>query len=682
MTRHPRTLTLALAAALLAALALSAGSALARGRTATRTATVPRVSGDVNHAYVVLRRHGFKVSIARPFTLRNDAVTTVRSVSPKAGRRVRRGSVVTLTLRCCGRLAHPPRVGSADGSPVPQMRGGTLAQVAGWAQSQQRRYRAAVGPLRAGTMATLAANYVVTRQSVPAGAVLRGAAAQGLSARQGRPAACTPPYYARTVLRDSQAVVWSLSGAPGQPSGEVDYAGCTLQRNAAHRLERTNAGSTSDTALTSPALAGTRFAAISHNGPNQALAGPGTEDIFSWDLTSGQRTTLDSPGATPVDQLTVNAQGFAAWRTITSPGNTNTALSGISCPTAGFCAATDVKGSVFTSSSPTGGRGAWTQTQLPVNALTAVSCPSAGLCVVAGSGELLASINPAGGAQTWQQIAVPGSYTSIACASATLCVAVGPGVIATSSNPSSPSGWTSGSSPENALNAVSCPSSTLCAATDGNSGDVLTSTDPAGGASTWSAAKIDNRGLNGIACGSPTLCVTGDGSGDIFTAGNPSGGVTAWSLTAQGQWSPGPFACASNSLCMAGIGQGLIVATSPTGPASSWSTASLPNSLYFAGVSCAPGGGLCAAVDPSGNIATSTNPAGGTNAWSVAAVDALPCVASGGCDTEAIVAHDSSGLRTLDTTGPGNGLQLQRLTLTDDTLTWTNNGTARTATLG
>ena len=46
------------------------------------------------------------------------------------------------------------------------------------------------------------------------------------------------------------------------------------------------------------------------------------------------------------------------------------------------------------------------------------------------------------------------------------------------------------------------------------------------------------------------------------------------------------------------------------------------------------------------------------------------------------MARDSSGLRTLDTTGPGNGLQLQKLTLTGDTLSWTNNGTARTATLG
>ena len=72
MTRHPRTLTLAVSILMLAVLAVATGPALARSR--SRTAAVPRLAGDVSHAYYVLHRDGFKVSIARPFTLGHDEI--------------------------------------------------------------------------------------------------------------------------------------------------------------------------------------------------------------------------------------------------------------------------------------------------------------------------------------------------------------------------------------------------------------------------------------------------------------------------------------------------------------------------------------------------------------------------------------------------------------------------------
>ena len=185
MTRHLRTLTLAVSI-LLAALAVAAGPALARSR--SRTVAVPRLSGDVTHAYTVLRRDGFKVSIPRSFTLGNAAVTSVTRVSPKPGRRLRRGSVVTLSLRCCGRLSHLPALGAYDATRLPQMKGSTMTQVAGWARTQGRRYRATFAPLRAATGATLLGDYVVTHQSIPVSDDLKGATVLGLAAHPGQPA--------------------------------------------------------------------------------------------------------------------------------------------------------------------------------------------------------------------------------------------------------------------------------------------------------------------------------------------------------------------------------------------------------------------------------------------------------------------------------------------------------------
>lgn len=78
---------------------------------------------------------------------------------------------------------------------------------------------------------------------------------------------------------------------------------------------------------------------------------------------------------------------------------------------------------------------------------------------------------------------------------------------------------------------VDCPSRALCVATDG-SGNVLTSTDPAGGASTWTPAHIDaNNGyecehygqtgcqvqLGAVSCASATSCTAlgGDCDGEV-----------------------------------------------------------------------------------------------------------------------------------------------------------------------
>ncbi|MDQ6728935.1 MAG: hypothetical protein M3022_01160 [Actinomycetota bacterium] len=141
------------------------------------------------------------------------------------------------------------------------------------------------------------------------------------------------------------------------------------------------------------------------------------------------------------------------------------------------------------------------------------------------------------------------------------------------------------------------------------------------------------------------------------------------------------YSCASNDLCIAGFGSGLLVSTDAAGPASGWAKVALPLNAGVIEGACAPGSGLCVAVDQAGNITASSDPTSGAGAWSVAPVDTLPCVVSGGCTTEAIRVNDHSGVRTLDSVGPGNGSQLQNLTFTGNALSWTHDGAPRSATL-
>ena len=83
-----------------------------------------------------------------------------------------------------------------------------------------------------------------------------------------------------------------------------------------------------------------------------------------------------------------------------------------------------------------------------------------------------------------------------------------------------------------ALKGVSCPSVVLCVAVD-NAGEVLTTTDPEGGATGWKAADIDGaRPLTGISCPSAVLfCVAVDSAGNVLTSTDPAGGQGAWTIT-------------------------------------------------------------------------------------------------------------------------------------------------------
>ena len=115
-------------------------------------------------------------------------------------------------------------------------------------------------------------------------------------------------------------------------------------------------------------------------------------------------------------------------------------LTGLSCPSATLCVATDGSGDIVTSTNPENA-GSWqvAAVDTPDDSIDQVSCPSAALCVaVDDSGDVLTSTNPAGGASAWQTADIDGTgtLTGISCPTVTLCVAVDDdGVALVSTNP-------------------------------------------------------------------------------------------------------------------------------------------------------------------------------------------------------------------------------------------------------
>ncbi|HET9198854.1 MAG TPA: hypothetical protein VFN92_11450 [Solirubrobacterales bacterium] len=247
----------------------------------------------------------------------------------------------------------------------------------------------------------------------------------------------------------------------------------------------------------------------------------------------------------------------------------------MSCPTAGLCVAVGYEGSVFTSTDPTGGAGAWRVSDVnegPGAAhLTAVSCPSVSLCVaVSGgyggsAGRVFASTDPAAGGWQMAQLAGFPDLRGVSCATPTLCVAVAKeGRIFVSSDPTGgASAWRPASSPTpRDLFAVSCVAA-LCAAGDAG-GNILTATDPIAGAGFAAVNADGSVQITGLACPAATRCLAVTNNADVLTSTDPTGGSSAWTFEnlvpfeADGTGAS-PFvdnalfaaSCASTSLCAA-----------------------------------------------------------------------------------------------------------------------------------
>jgi hypothetical protein len=212
--------------------------------------------------------------------------------------------------------------------------------------------------------------------------------------------------------------------------------------------------------------------------------------------------------------------------------------------------------------------------------------------------------------------------TAVSCASASLCVAGETGGnVVTSSNPTGGAGaWSvahAGAS-GTAINGVSCPSVSLCVAVD-SAGNVVTSTNPTGGAGAWASADVVGAGiLSAVSCPSASLCVAVDFSGNVVTSSNPTGGAGAWSVAHAGEPGVGfdGVSCPAASLCVIVDSVGNVVTTTnPTGGAGAWATAHVTGAGGFRAVSC-PSASLC--VGTAGDdVVTSTNPTGGGGAWTI-----------------------------------------------------------------
>jgi hypothetical protein len=262
-----------------------------------------------------------------------------------------------------------------------------------------------------------------------------------------------------------------------------------------------------------------------------------------------------------------------------------TALTGVSCPSADLCVGVDGGGNVATSTSPAGGASQWSLARLPAP-MDAVSCASATLCVAVAGADVATSTNPAGGAGAWKWIDVDpvGSLLAVSCPSPSLCVGVDDfGHVVMSTNPTGGAGaWSVNRLSDGWLNAVSCPTAALCVAVD-TAGDVLTSTRPAAGPSAWTVTQVERTCdgnvaggdcFSGVSCPTVSACVVVDGAGNVISSTNPTGGASAWTVTHVASAGFSGVSCPSVSVCV-GVDEAGNVITSddPTGGTGAWASA-------------------------------------------------------------------------------------------------------------
>ena len=336
-------------------------------------------------------------------------------------------------------------------------------------------------------------------------------------------------------------------------------------------------------------------------------------------------------------------------------------LSGVSCPSSSFCVAVDTAGDVLTSDKPAGGASYWQLRRVDAaHALTGVACPSRSLCVaVDNAGDVVSSVRPET-ASKWRVERVdqaPSAYMGpwligVSCASARFCVALDrDGSVVTSSNPAAVRpGWRFVRLDDSASFAIggfaatggiSCPSASLCVVASG--GDLVTSTDPAGGSGTWSVARIEPlpTWFGGVSCPSVSMCVAVDTAGNVFASAQPAGGGTTWIASSVDRAAAdyrglADVSCPSTRLCVAVDQTGNVLsATDPVGGVSAWRLRDLRQGYNaIAGLSC-PTTSLCVGYDKAGNIITSTHPAARPSAWRIfhagASVSSLSCVSASFC---------------------------------------------------
>jgi hypothetical protein len=142
----------------------------------------------------------------------------------------------------------------------------------------------------------------------------------------------------------------------------------------------------------------------------------------------------------------------------------------------------------------------------------------------------------------------------------------------------------------------------LCVGIDAEN-NVVTSTNPTGGASAWTVGSVDPNvpydvyGLNNVSCPSVSLCLT-VGQGNMISTRHPAAGAAAWSISATDEES---VSCPFTTLCVGATSNATgVVSYDPVAGASAWQTI-IDRSGGLNAASC-PTRSRCIAVDSAGNV--------------------------------------------------------------------------------
>jgi hypothetical protein len=440
---------------------------------------------------------------------------------------------------------------------------------------------------------------------------------------------------------------------------------------------------------------GMLYAATRPAGGDSAWTGSGNADLAPVSVSCAKAPVCvvtgyvgTTPGfaasATPTEPL-------SEWSTQTGGNVKYGPANAVSCTGKSLCVAVDSGGDAIVSTQPAGGF--WTTAEVDGSTpLTGISCPSSLLCVAVGdSGVLVArtyTITTANGlSAVWTPADVDGTQdlNGVSCPSPTLCVAIDDqGDVLTSTTPAGGApAWKPATITGQPLTAISCTAAPLCVATDG-AGDVFTSKDPAGGASAWKQATVTGSGGGGdvpptftaISCTTGPLCVAVDSAGDVITSKNPAGGASAWTVSYLGlSANLTGVSCTPSATCVATYSSGqMATSPDPAGGSSAWTVAAPVSGTLpaLSAVKCAAAG-LCVAVG--GAELDAPGPGG---PWTVNQTDSTPenMTAVDCAGTAMCVAVDSAG-RAIVGTPPDDtffwaGYQTQAtgVTFTDVKATW------------
>jgi hypothetical protein len=284
---------------------------------------------------------------------------------------------------------------------------------------------------------------------------------------------------------------------------------------------------------------------------------------------------------------------------------------------------------------------------LPFVVTAIVATPAQAFDPSAMSWSAPMSIDPSGGPPT-----------AVSCASASLCVWVDRGGdIVSSTNPAGGAGaWGINRDFHGGIfSGVSCPTPALCVVTS-SGGGVLTSSHPTATSGSWTGVVVpgESGGLNGISCPSASLCV-GVG-GNVVSSTNPAGGAGAWkAINVPGAGILNAVSCPSSSLCVAAGSNGVIAtSTNPTGSASDWTVSDVDADNNKYGISC-PSTSLCVAVGGYSHLSTSTNPTGGPSTWTTIQPAAPLYLTAISCSSALLCAGADEGGGAITSTHPTDG---------------------------